>query len=41
MENLIEIHGHSGNTEVVYGLPPCEEDAEKPRKGRTKRFLAP
>lgn len=41
MENLIEIHGHSGNTEVVYGLPPCQEEHKKPRKGRTKRILAP
>lgn len=34
IESLIDIHGHNGATELVYGYPPCADDkqAKKPRK---------
>lgn len=41
IENLMEIHGHSGLTELVYGETPCTEEIKKPRKGRSARKLAP
>lgn len=44
LENLIEIHGHEGKTEVVFGdCPSPNKDIEnkKPRKGRSRRMLAP
>jgi len=34
MENLQEIHGHSGNTEFIFGDPPCND--EKPKKRKVK-----
>jgi len=32
MENLIEVHGHEGKTEVIYGNP-----GDKPKKPRKKK----
>jgi hypothetical protein len=35
IENLIEIHGHGGKTEVIYGCPP-DPDAKPKRKKKSK-----
>lgn len=35
VENLIDIHGHNGATQLIYGDPPCEED--KPLKRIRKK----
>lgn len=35
MENLVEIHGHEGRTEVIFGDPPSPD--EKPKKSRKKK----
>ena len=35
IENLIEIHGHEGKTEVIFGCPPSPDD--KPKKVRKKK----
>lgn len=36
IESLIDIHGHSGATELIYGDPPSDED--KPvKKSRKKK----
>jgi hypothetical protein len=33
IDNLMEIHGHSGKTELIWGDPPCDDDkVKKPRK---------
>lgn len=33
VENLIDIHGHNGATELIYGNPPCnDKPVKKPRK---------
>lgn len=33
IESLIDIHGHSGATELIWGDPPCaDEPVKKPRK---------
>ncbi len=34
VENLIEIHGHNGATELIYGDPPCED--KEPKKVKKK-----
>jgi len=33
MENLIELHGHAGNTEFIFGDPPDD----KPKRSRKKK----
>ena len=35
INNLIEIHGHEGSTELIYGDPPSADD--KPKKSRKKK----
>jgi hypothetical protein len=35
VENLMEIHGHNGSTELIWGDPPCDDD--KPKKIRKKK----
>lgn len=35
IENLIEIHGHEGDTEVIFGAPPSPDD--KPVKKTRKK----
>jgi hypothetical protein len=37
VEALIDIHGHSGATELIYGDPPSPEEKpiKKPRKKKT------
>ena len=35
IESLIEIHGHGGKTEVVYGNPP--DPNAKPKRSRKKK----
>lgn len=35
IENLLEIHGHNGKTEVIFGNPP--DPNVKPKKTRKKR----
>jgi hypothetical protein len=35
VENLIDIHGHSGATSLVWGDPPCTDD--KPIKKTRKK----
>ena len=38
VESLMDIHGHAGATELVYGDPPCEEDkVDKPKRSRKKK----
>ena len=34
VDALIDIHGHNGATELIYGDPPCADDkpVKKPRK---------
>lgn len=38
VDALIDIHGHHGATELIYGDPPCPEDEEKslPKKRKKK-----
>lgn len=35
MEDLMEVHGHGGKTEVIMGPVPCMEE-KKPRKKKSK-----
>jgi hypothetical protein len=32
MESLVEVHGHAGNTEFLFGNPPCDDDKSKRRR---------
>jgi hypothetical protein len=35
IDMLMDIHGHSGATELIWGDPPCDDD--KPKKTRKKK----
>lgn len=35
VDNLVEIHGHNGKTEIIYGDPPSPDD--KPKRTRKKK----
>lgn len=39
VESLIDIHGHHGATELIWGDPPCDDakPVEKPKKTRKKK----
>ena len=34
VESLIDIHGHSGATQLVWGDPPCADDKPKKKAGK-------
>lgn len=37
VEQIIRIHGHQGDTELVWDDPPCDEDKPKAKKSRKKK----
>lgn len=37
VEALIDIHGHNGATELIYGDPPGSEDEKPAKKTRKKK----
>lgn len=34
VESLIDIHGHGGATQLVWGDPPCADDKPKKKTGK-------
>lgn len=37
VDSLMDIHGHGGATELVWGDPPCDTPTEKPTKSKKKK----
>lgn len=37
VESLIDIHGHGGMTELIYGDPPCDNDKQPAKKKAGKK----
>jgi len=36
VDSLIDIHGHGGSTQLIWGDPPCAEDKPKKKASKTK-----
>ncbi len=37
VESLIDIHGHSGATELIWGDPPCDQPQDKSQQKKARK----
>lgn len=37
VESLIDIHGHSGATELIWGDPPCDQPQDKVQQKKARK----